>query len=99
MTLAIIIVFGTVAFISIIQDVESPILQGIFNWFPPILFAYVIPATITHSFDLDLASSSIHGYSKGLIIPLAILSVMSALSIHQLRMVGVKPIVFIHVFA
>ena len=64
-----------------------------FNWFPPILFAYVIPAIITHSFDLDLGSSPIHYYSKWLIIPLAILSVMSAMSFSQLKIVGLKPII------
>ena len=93
MSLSILIVVMTVIFITRIQTADSPLLQQIFNWFPPILFAYVIPATITHSFSLDLASSPIHGYSKGLIIPLAILSVMSALSVKQLKMVGVKPII------
>ena len=93
MTLSILIVVMTVIFITRIQTADSPLLQQIFNWFPPILFAYVIPAAITHSFSLDLASSPIHGYSKGLIIPLAILSVMSALSVKQLKMVGVKPII------
>ena len=53
----------------------------------------MIPAIITHSFDLDLGSSSIHYYSKWLIIPLAILSVMSAMSFSQLKIVGLKPII------
>ena len=53
----------------------------------------MIPAIITHSFDLDLGSSPIHYYSKWLIIPLAILSVMSAMSFSQLKIVGLKPII------
>jgi len=53
----------------------------------------VIPALITHSFDLDLSTSKIHYYSKSLIIPLAILSVMSAMSFNQLKIVGLKPVI------
>ena len=93
MLLSIVIVFLTVIFIIKIQDVKSPLLQKCFNWFPPILFAYMIPALITHTFNLNLANSEIHIYSKGFIIPLTILSVMSALSLSQLKIVGIKPIV------
>ena len=53
----------------------------------------MIPALITHSFDLDLSTSKIHYYSKSLIIPLAILSVMSAMSFTQLKIVGLKPVI------
>ena len=53
----------------------------------------MIPALITHSFDLDLSNSAIHYYSKNLIIPLAILSVMSAMSFTQLKIVGLKPVI------
>jgi uncharacterized membrane protein len=87
------IIISTVIFIIRIQNVELPFLQRIFNWFPPILFAYVIPAIFTHALNLDLSSSVIHSYNKGIIIPLAVLSVMSALSVKQLRMVGTKPII------
>jgi len=93
MILPILIIISTVIFIIRIQNVELPFLQRIFNWFPPILFAYVIPAIITHALNLDLSSSVIHSYNKGIIIPLAVLSVMSALSVKQLRMVGIKPII------
>ena len=93
MILPILIFILTVIFIIRIQNVELPFLQRIFNWFPPILFAYVIPAIFTHALNLDLSSSVIHSYNKGIIIPLAVLSVMSALSVKQLRMVGIKPII------
>ena len=93
MILPILIIISTVIFIIRIQNVELPFLQRIFNWFPPILFAYVIPAIFTHALNLDLSSSVIHSYNKGIIIPLAVLSVMSALSVKQLRMVGTKPII------
>ena len=93
MILPILIIILTVIFIIRIQNVELPFLQRIFNWFPPILFAYVIPAIFTHALNLDLSSSVIHSYNKGIIIPLAVLSVMSALSVKQLRMVGIKPII------
>lgn len=93
MIISILIVLSTVIFITKIQLLNSPFLKRLFNWFPPILFAYMVPAVITHAFQLDLASSPIHSLSKELIIPIAILSVMSALSIRNLKMVGIKPII------
>lgn len=67
--------------------------QHVLNWFPAILFAYVIPAAITHSFKLDLSSVYLHSLSRNWIIPFAIMMVMSALSIPQLKKVGAKPII------
>ena len=67
--------------------------QQLLNWFPAILFAYVIPAAITHSFKLDLSGVYLHSLSRNWIIPFAIMMVMSALSIPQLKKVGAKPII------
>jgi uncharacterized membrane protein len=67
--------------------------QQLLNWFPAILFAYVIPAAITHSFKLDLSEVYLHSLSRNWIIPFAIMMVMSALSIPQLKKVGAKPII------
>ncbi|MEQ9415267.1 MAG: DUF819 family protein, partial [Cyclobacteriaceae bacterium] len=58
-----------------------------------ILFAYVIPAAVTHSTGLDLSGVFLHSISRNWIIPFAILTVMSALSIPQLKIVGARPII------
>ena len=68
-------------------------IRRLLDWFPAILFAYVIPAAITHTFDLELSGVYLHVISKDWIIPLTILTVMSALSIPQLKIVGARPII------
>lgn len=68
-------------------------IQGLLNWFPAILFAYVIPAAVTHIARIDLSHVYLHSLSRNWIIPFAILTVMSALSIPQLKIVGARPIV------
>tara|TARA_B100000902_G_scaffold10966_2_gene13401 strand:- start:7128 stop:8261 length:1134 start_codon:yes stop_codon:yes gene_type:complete len=87
------IVILTVVSIHLIQKTNNIFLKKVFNWFPPILFAYVIPAIITHLFKLDLSLSAVHSISKEFIIPLAIISVMSAMSFTQLKIVGIKPLI------
>ncbi|MBX2913004.1 MAG: DUF819 family protein [Cyclobacteriaceae bacterium] len=72
---------------------KAPWIKGLLNWFPAILFAYVIPALFTHSTGLDLSHVYLHTVSRNWIIPFAILTVMSALSIPQLRLVGPRPII------
>ncbi|MEQ9403933.1 MAG: DUF819 family protein [Cyclobacteriaceae bacterium] len=72
---------------------EAKWIQRVLDWFPAILFAYLIPAIITHSAGLDLSGGYIHTISKNWIISFAILTVMSALSISQLKIVGLKPII------
>lgn len=90
--IALSIVVLTVLVVMWLDKQEGKALKAILNWFPPILFAYVIPASFTHVFKLDLGNVFLHSISKDWIIPLAILAVMSALSFSQLRMVGFRPI-------
>ena len=66
--------------------------QKVLQWTPAILFAYIIPALFTYCFDLELSDIALHTLSKNFIIPLAIVLVMGALSIKQLKVVGLKPI-------
>lgn len=66
--------------------------QQVLNWFPAILFAYVIPAAVTHTVNIDLSTVYLHSVSRNWIIPFAIVMVMSALSIPQLKIVGARPI-------
>ena len=91
--IAIVIVLISVLFIILIRNAENLFLKRVFNWFPPILFAYLIPALITNLLNLDLSNVFIHNFSKGLIIPIAIICVMSAMSLSQLKIVGFKPLV------
>ncbi len=91
--ISLVIVTVTVIFVLKISKVKNPSVQKILDWFPAILFAYVIPALFTHSFGLDLSQGTIHSLSRYLVIPIAMLSVMSALSFKQLAMVGIKPVI------
>ena len=86
------IVSLTVLVVFWLDRQETPWIKKVLEWFPAILFAYVIPALITHLFGLDLSQGELHQSSKNIIIPLAILLVMSALSFRQLRIVGWRPI-------
>ena len=90
---ATLIVLLTVATVLWLSRQKNPVIQKVLDWFPAILFAYVIPAAFTHTFGWDFAKEPLHEYSKDWIIPLAILMVMSALSFKQLRIIGVRPIV------
>lgn len=87
-----VLVVVTVLIVLWLNAQEISWVQKILDWFPAILFAYVIPAIFTHSTGLDLSTLEIHGWSRNLIIPLAIISVMSALSFKQLKLIGWKPI-------
>jgi uncharacterized membrane protein len=90
--LSTIIIVSTVALIWWLNNQKHNWIQQILNWFPAILFAYVIPALITHITSTDLSSVYLHSLSRNWIIPFAILMVMSALSFPQLKKVGTRPI-------
>lgn len=89
---ATVLVLVTVGFVLLIGNVKSRWIKVLLDWFPAILFAYVIPAAFTHAFGLDLSKVALHDWSKKWIIPFTILTVMSALSFKQLKIVGLKPI-------
>ncbi len=90
--IAILILVATLIFIMVVERTSVKWIQKVLNWFPAMLFAYVIPAFITHSFSLDLSEVYLHQVSRNWIIPLAIVTVMSALPMQQLKQVGVKPV-------
>lgn len=90
--LPIIIVLCTVLFIRFIEQKEHPWLTKFFNWVPAILLAYLIPAGVTALLQKDFSTAEIHDLSKSLFIPLAIVAVMSSLSLKQLKSIGWKPI-------
>ena len=82
------LVLVTVGFVLRIGKVKHKWVKIILDWFPAILFAYVIPAAFTHLLGMDLSKVALHNWSKTLIIPFTILTVMSALSFKQLKIVG-----------
>src|SRR6056300_1456798 len=87
------IVLITVFFVLWIGKVNNKWVKLVLDWFPAILFAYVMPAAFTHIFGIDLSKVELHDFSKAWIIPFTILTIMSALPLRQLKIVGVKPIV------
>ena len=91
--LALVIVLITVVFVLKINQLNNRLIQGILNWFPAILFAYVIPAGFTHAFGWDLSGVILHSWSRNWIIPITLLAVMSALPLKQLAIVGARPLI------
>jgi len=71
---------------------ENRYIKSIFDWIPAILLAYIIPAIISYILGADYSQADIHDYSRDYFIPLAIIAVMSSLSLTQLKAIGWKPI-------
>ena len=84
--------FTTILVVVFLDKWENKHVKSILDWFPAILFAYVIPALISKIGGFDFSEHTIHGISKDYLIPLAIVTVMSSLSISQLKAMGWKPI-------
>ena len=91
--ISIVIVSITLLFILFVEKQKWRPIKVLLQWFPAILFAYLIPALITHSFDLSLEKVSLHDWSKKLLIPIAILTIMGSMSIKSLRVVAGKPLI------
>ena len=91
--LALIIVIFTVLIVRLLEHQKSSGIKKILQWIPPILFAYIIPALVCLVIGVDLSGAEIHQWSKEYIIPLAIVTIMSSMSLKELRLVGIKPVV------
>ncbi len=83
----------TVVAVYFLDRWENKHIKSLFDWVPAILLAYVIPALISVILSADFSQATIHNYSKDFFIPLAIIAVMSSLSLGQLKSIGWKPIV------
>ena len=92
MTAAVLIIIFTVLLVLFLERLNSTWIKKIFNWLPYILLAYLIPAVCSYILNRDFSEVTIHQWSKDLFIPLAIVAVMSSLSVSQLKKVGWKPI-------
>lgn len=82
----------TVIAVYYLDKWENKYLKSIFDWVPAILLAYIIPAVISSLLGYSFTEDTIHQISKSYLIPLAIIAVMSSLSIKQLKAIGWKPI-------
>lgn len=82
----------TVVTVYFLDKWDNKFLKALFNWIPAILLAYLIPAGISAVLGNDYSGDEIHQYSKLYFIPLAIVAVMSSLSLNQLKSIGWKPI-------
>lgn len=91
--ISIVLVSITVFIVLKISTINNRFIQGILNWFPAILLAYVIPAGFTHIFHWDLSQVKLHAWSRNAIIPITLLAVMSSLRLKQLAIVGWRPLI------
>ncbi|NER10088.1 DUF819 family protein [Muriicola jejuensis] len=82
----------TVVAVFFLDRWENRHIRSLFDWVPAILLAYLIPAIISHLAAVDYSQAGIHDFSRDYFIPLAIVAVMSSLSLGQLRSIGWKPI-------
>lgn len=92
MLAAVLITLFTVLLVLYLERLKHPWILKLFNWLPSILLAYLIPAICSHVLNQNYAEVAVHQWSKNFFIPLAIVAVMSSLSISQLKQVGWKPI-------
>ena len=82
----------TVIAVHFLDRWENRHIKSIFDWVPAILLAYIIPAIISYVLNVDYSQATIHDFSKDYFIPLAIIAVMSSLSLTQLKAIGLKPL-------
>lgn len=82
----------TVLAVFFLDRWENKHIKSLFDWVPAILLAYIIPAIISYLTGVDYSQDEIHSFSRDYFIPLAIIAVMSSLSLGQLRAIGWKPV-------
>ena len=83
----------TVIAVYYLDRLENKHIKSLFDWVPAILLAYIIPAIISFILNVDYSQADIHNFSRDYFIPLAIIAVMSSLSLGQLKAIGFKPLV------
>lgn len=90
--LGIFIAISVSIFVIYIAKYKNKIVQKILHWLPAILLTFLIPGILSFIFDLSLENIPLHDWSKAFIYPITIFCIMSSMSLAQLKIVGVKPL-------
>lgn len=90
--LGIFIAISVSIFVIYIAKFKNKIIQKILHWLPAILLTFLIPGILSFIFDLSLENIPLHNWSKAYIYPITIFCIMSSMSLSQLKIVGVKPL-------
>tara|TARA_B100001029_G_C15062707_1_gene460026 strand:- start:1366 stop:2490 length:1125 start_codon:yes stop_codon:yes gene_type:complete len=90
--LGIFIAFSVSIFVMWIAKFNNRIVQKILHWLPAILLTFLIPGVLSFIFDLSLENIVLHDWSKAYIYPITIFCIMSSMSLSQLKIVGLKPL-------
>lgn len=91
--LGIFIALSVSIFVMLIAKYENKIVQKILHWLPAILLTFLIPGVLSFVFDLSLENIVLHDWSKAYIYPITIFCIMSSMSLAQLKIVGLKPLI------
>lgn len=90
--LGIFIAISVSVFVIYIAKFKNKIVQKILHWLPAILLTFFIPGILSFIFNLSLENIPLHNWSKAYIYPITIFCIMSSMSLAQLKIVGVKPL-------
>ena len=90
--LGIFIAISVSVFVIYIAKYENRIVQKILHWLPAILLTFLIPGLLSFVFELSLEDIVLHDWSKAYIYPITIFCIMSSMSLAQLKIVGLKPL-------
>ena len=90
--LGIFIAISVSIFVMYITKFENKTVQKILHWLPAILLTFLIPGLLSFVFDLSLENILLHDWSKAYIYPITIFCIMSSMSLAQLKIVGLKPL-------
>lgn len=55
--------------------------------------SFILPAIITNSFGLSIEQIVLHDWSKKYLYPLVIICIMSSMSLTQIKIIGLKPLI------
>lgn len=87
------IVVGTFFSITYYEKQKTGIISVLSNWIPGILLSFILPAIVTNSLGLSLEQIALHDWSKKYLYPLVIICIMSSMSLTQIKIIGLKPLI------
>jgi len=91
--IAIIIIIITFFLIRYIEKSKTPLLLNFSKWIPPILLAFIFPAIIVYLFGFNFDDSPIFSWNTKYLYPVTIFTIMSSMSLSDLKIVGFKPLI------